>query len=226
MKKILFTYLMTISLIFANEESLLQTIKENIHIEKGWENIEMFDNGISVSVKEIPNIPVKAIMVKQNIDIDADIIAEVVEDIPNYSNFLKSASAMDANLLFENEQGLFGHQHLDLKYVKDRHYAFNMFRPFGNSNRVDWELIPENEFNSIDESKNVNKKGVYIDIGFGSWLVNELENGKTEISYRLVVHPGGNVPNFAIDYINKVAIVALFEDAINEASKRSNRSNN
>ena len=225
MKRIFITNLMAISLIFANDV-LLQSIKDNIHITKGWENIEMFDNGISVSVKEIPNIPIKAIMVKQNIDIDADIIAEVVEDVPNYSKFLKSASAMDANLLYKNEEGLFGHQHLELKYVKDRHYAFNMFRPFSNANRVDWELIPEKTFNTIDQSKNVNKKGVYIDIGYGSWLVKKLENGETEISYRLVMHPGGSVPNFAIDYINKVAIVALFEDAITEALKRSARSNN
>jgi len=226
MKRLFIIIVLLTTSMFATEESLLQTIKENIHIEKGWENIEEFDNGISVSVKEIPDIPIKAIMVKQNIDIDADIIAEVVEDVPNYGNFLKSASSMDANLLYENEQGLFGHQHLELKYVKDRHYAFNMFRPFGNTNRVDWELIPEKIFKSINESKNVNKKGVYIDIGYGSWVVKNLENGETEISYRLVMHPGGSVPNFAIDYINKVAIVALFEDAINEAIKRSDRRNN
>ncbi|MFC1565618.1 hypothetical protein ACFL4B_01575 [Candidatus Neomarinimicrobiota bacterium] len=226
MKKLFIANLMAISLIFANEELLLQTIKENIHVEKGWENIEEFDSGISVSVKDIPDIPIKAIMVKQNIAIDADIIAEVVEDVANYGKFLNSASAMDANLLYKNEQGLFGHQHFDLKYVKDRHYAFNMFKPFGNTNRVDWELIPEKTFDSINESKNVNKKGVYIDIGYGSWLVNKLENGEAEISYRLVMHPGGSVPNFAIDYINKVAIVALFEDAIDEALKRSDRSNN
>ena len=226
MKKSLIVLILLTTSTFATEESILQTIKENIHIDSGWENIEQFDNGISLSTKEILNIPIKAIMVKQIIDIDADIIAEVVEDVTNYGKFLNSASAMDANLLYEDEQGLFGHQHLELKYVKDRHYAFNMFRPFENTNRVDWELISEKTFNSIDESKNVNKKGIYIDIGFGSWLVNKLENGETEISYRLVMHPGGNVPNFAIDYINKVAIVALFEDAINEALKRSDRINN
>jgi hypothetical protein len=100
-----------------------------------------------------------------------------------------------------------------------------MFRPFDNTQRVDWELIPEDIFRNIKESENVNKKGVYIDIGYGSWLVKQLDNGETEISYRLVMHPGGKVPNFAVDYINKVAIVKLFEDAINEASKRFKRSN-
>jgi len=226
MKKLFITGLISISFIFANEAVLLQTIKDNIHSEKGWENIEDYDNGVSVSVKEIPDIPIKAIMVKQKIEIAADIVVEVVEDVSNYGKFLTSASAMEANLLIKNEQGLYGHQHLELKYVKDRHYAFNMFRPFGNTKRVDWELVPETTFNSIDESKNVNKNGIYIDIGYGSWLVNKLENGETEISYRLVMHPGGSVPNFAIDYINKVAIVALFEDAIDEALRRSDRSNN
>lgn len=212
-----------ITTMYANDLSLLQSIKDNIHIDENWETIEQFESGVTVLTKDIPNIPIKAVKVAQNIDIDSEIIAEVIEDVPNYSNFLKSASAMDANLLSQNENGLFGHQHLDLKYVKDRHYAFNMFRPNGNSNRVDWELIPEDTFNNIEGSNQVNKKGVYIDIGFGSWLVENLENGGTKISYRLVMHPGGNVPNFAVDYINKVAIVGLFEDAIKEALKRSNR---
>jgi len=221
--KIKILLLTLITTIYANDLSLLQSIKDNIHIDDGWETIEQFESGVTVLTKDIPNIPIKAVKVAQNIDIDSKIIAEVIEDVPNYSNFLKTASAMDANLLSVNENGLFGHQHLDLKYVKDRHYAFNMFRPNGSSNRVDWELIPEDTFNNIEGSKLVNKKGIYIDIGFGSWLVEKLDNGETKISYRLVMHPGGNVPNFAVDYINKVAIVGLFDDAIKEALLRSNR---
>ena len=87
MKRLFIVLVLLATSIFATEGSILQTIKENIHIEKGWEYIKKFDNGISVSVKEIPDIPIKAIMIKQNINIDADIIAEVVEDVPNYGNF-------------------------------------------------------------------------------------------------------------------------------------------
>lgn len=223
MKKILTAYLVLISFGFASSEHLMNTIKESIHIDKEWKTIKEYNSGVSVLVKDIPDIPIKAVMVKQNINIDSDIIAEVVEDVPNYRQFLKSATAMDANLLSKDERGLFGHQHLNIKYFKDRHYAFNMFRPLGSSERIDWELIPEKTFNDINQSASVNQDGVYIDIGYGSWIVKELDNGLTEISYRLVMHPGGRVPNFAIDYINKVAIVGLFEDAINEALKRSNR---
>ncbi|MCJ7801240.1 MAG: hypothetical protein MUP82_02650 [Candidatus Marinimicrobia bacterium] len=219
MKKILI-FVAVISTVFANDV-LLKSIKDNIYIENGWEMVEGYGNGVVVLTKEIPNIPIKAVMVKQNINIKSDIIAEVVEDISNYKDFLKSAKAMDANLLYSDDTKLVGHQHLKLKYVNDRHYAFNMFRPYGTSERVDWELIPEANFNSLDESDSVNKDGVYVDIGFGSWNTKILDNGDTEVSYRLVIHPGGNVPKFAIDYINKVAIVALFDDAIKEALKRS-----
>lgn len=212
--------MMFVSTIFASDV-LLKTIKDNIYIENGWEKVERYENGVIVMTKDIPNIPIKAVMVKQNISIHSDIVAEVVEDISNYKDFLKSAKAMDANLLYSDDLKLVGHQHLKLKYVSDRHYAFNMFRPNGNSERVDWELIPEAYFNSLDESESVNKDGVYVDIGFGSWSTRKLDNGETEISYRLVMHPGGKVPKFAIDYINKVAIVDLFNDAIIEALKRA-----
>ena len=220
MKKILILITL-VSIIFANDVTSLQSIKDNIFIEDGWEKVEVYKNGVIVLTKEIPNIPIKAVMVKQIININSEIVAEVVEDISNYGDFLKSAKAMDANLLYSDDLKLIGHQHLKLKYVNDRHYAFNMFRPFGTSERVDWELISEANFNGLDESDSVNKDGVYVDIGFGSWNTKMLDNGNTEISYRLVMHPGGNVPKFAIDYINKVAIVALFDDAIKEALKRS-----
>lgn len=218
--KNLFIVIAFVSTMFANDV-FLQSIKNNIYIENGWETVEIYENGVIVMTKDIPNIPIKAVMVKQNISIHSDIVAEVVEDISNYKDFLKSAKAMEASLLYSDDIKLVGHQHLKLKYVNDRHYAFSMFRPNGNSERVDWELIPEALFNRLDESASVNKDGVYVDIGFGSWNTRKLDNGETEISYRLVMHPGGKVPKFAIDYINKVAIVDLFNDAIKEALKRS-----
>lgn len=226
MKKLLLTNLMVLTLIFANEGVLLQTIKDNIFIDKGWEKIEENDNGISISVKEISNIPIKAVLIKQQVDIDPITVVNIIEDVNNYGNVLKSAKSSVSTLLFQNDEGIFAHQYLELKYVKDRHYAFKMYYPFDNSNRIDWELIPERIFNAFDESSEVNTKGVYVDIGYGSWTADKIEGGLTEVTYRLVMHPGGNVPNFVTDYINKVTIVDLFEDVINEAQKRSNRSNN
>jgi len=224
MKKILILITL-VSTIFANDVTSLQSIKDIIHIETGWENIEMFDNGISVSVKEIPNIPVKAVMISQHVDIDPLTIVDIIEDIDNYDNILKSAKSSISTLLFQNDEGTYAHQYLGLKYVRDRHYAFKLYRPFENYNRIDWELIPEDIFNSINEASDLNTSGVYVDIGYGSWVVKKIGNKNIEVSYRLVMHPGGSVPNFVTDYINKVTIVDLFKDVINEALLRSSRRN-
>ena len=224
-KKYIITNLIILSFIAADEVQMLQSIKNNIFINNGWEKIEKNDNGISISVKEIPNIPIKAVLIMQQVDISPETIIQIIEDVNNYENVLKSATSSESKILFQNEEGLFAHQYLGLKYVKDRYYAFKMYRPYDNTNRIDWELIPKNIFESFEESTEVNTDGVYIDIGYGSWTATELDNGMTEVTYRLVMHPGGKVPNFVTDYINRVTIVDLFRDVINEALFRTKVSN-
>ena len=59
----------------------------------------------------------------------------------------------------------------------------------------------------------VSEENIYLKHGAGVWKWdnNELSNSY-DISYILTMHPGGNLPDFIIDMINKTGIKGLFTD--------------
>ncbi len=193
-------------------------LKENLYDELNWSIVETTEDGISVAEKTVSDVAVKAVKVSQAVRIDPEILAQVIEDVANYGRFLTSASSMECDLITSDESGLVGYQYVDIPLISDRVYGFKMYRPIEGDTRVDWELIPE----SMLERYKVNKRsGVYIDYGVGSWSMNKIEDDLYDVSYRLVMDPGGWIPDSVSDYFNQVSIVGIFKDALVETQRRS-----
>jgi len=192
-------------------------LSQQLYDGQNWILVESTEDGISISEKEIDGIAVKAVMVSQTINIDPETLAQVIEDIANYGRFLSSAPGMEAALLKDNSDHIVGYQYVEVPFISDRVYAFKMFRPDTAQTRVDWELIPQN----LSEGYSINKRsGVYIDVGVGSWSMDKRTDGKYDVSYRLVMDPGGWIPDSVSDYFNRVSIVGIFKDAIIETKRR------
>ena len=201
-------------------------IMEQLYIEDAWIVVETTDDGISISEKEIPGIHVRAVRVSQVLNIEPGLIASVVEDVSNYGSFLKSAGAMQCTLLEKQEDALIGYQHVDIPMIPDRSYAFKMFRPDPGSTRVDWQLISEKELASMEIPDDFQQqRTVYIDVGVGSWSMEHVNDGFYQVSYRLIMDPGGWIPNRVSDYFNQITVLNIFKDAVTEASKRSRKVN-
>jgi len=66
------------------------------------------------------------------------------------------------------------------------------------------------------------KDTVYLDHGAGLWVAEEIENNIIILSYRIYMDPGGSLPDFMIDIMNKVSVVNVFKDAVAEAQNRHN----
>jgi len=193
-------------------------LSEKLYDDDRWTLVESTEEGISVAEQEIEGLDVKAVMVSQTIDVDPEILAQVIEDLANYGQFLTSASGMECTLLAENDDHIVGYQYVEVPLISDRVYAFKMFRPDTAETRVDWVLMPQNSLGSL----NINaRSGVYIDVGVGSWSMNKRSDGKYDVSYRLVMDPGGWIPDSVSDYFNRVSIVGIFKDAILETERRS-----
>mgnify|MGYP005749293839 FL=1 len=72
------------------------------------------------------------------------------------------------------------------------------------------------------------KKGynaTYLNNGAGLWVAKNVAKDRTSFSYRIYIDPGGSLPNFLIDLINKTSVVNIFKDAIAEAQKRHRQKN-
>ncbi len=214
--------IMVIALLSFSMSALLKAspmvLKESLYDELNWSIVETTDDGISVAEKSINDVAVKAVKVSQTVRIDPEMLARVIEDVANYGRFLTSASSMECDLLSSDESGMVGYQYVDVPLISDRVYGFKMYRPVAGETRVDWELIPE----STLENYAVNKRsGVYIDYGVGSWSMNKLEDDLYDVSYRLVMDPGGWIPDSVSDYFNRVSMVGIFKDALVETQRRS-----
>lgn len=197
-------------------------LSDQLYDTENWNLVESTDDGISISEKEIDGIAVKAVKVSQTINIDPATLAEVIEDIANYGRFLSSAPGMEATLLKNSSDHIIGYQYVEVPLISDRVYAFKMFRPDTAETRVDWELIPQKNLDGYAINE---RSGVYIDVGVGSWSMDIRPDGQYDVSYRLVMDPGGWLPDSVSDYFNRVSVVGIFKDAIFETERRSVQEN-
>lgn len=197
-------------------------LSETLYTELDWSHVETTEEGITIAEKAISGIAVKAVKVSAVIELDPEILAQVIEDVSNYGRFLTSASAMECDLLELSENGLVGYQYVDIPMISDRVYAFRMARPLGDASRVDWELLPRESLADYEVNE---REGVYLDYGVGSWSMIARTDGKYDVSYRLVMDPGGWIPDSISDYFNRVSIVGIFKDALVETERRTSRGN-
>ncbi|MCF7824916.1 MAG: hypothetical protein K9N35_12200 [Candidatus Marinimicrobia bacterium] len=193
-------------------------LTQNLYSEEAWEAVSVAEDGIIIEEKIIPGISVKAVRVSKIMAIDPHILAEVVEDVTNYKSFLTSAPGMVCDLLEVNDDGLIAYQYVDVPLISDRVYGFKMYRPDSAGTRVDWQLLPKDELGDFQIN---DRSAVYIDYGVGSWSMKALDDGTYEVSYRLIMDPGGWIPDRMSDYFNKVSITGIFRDAIIETQRRS-----
>ena len=195
-------------------------LSEKLYNGENWSLVESTEDGISITEKKIEGIAVKAVKVSQVVDIDPEALAQVIEDLSNYGQFLTSAPGMECTLLKDNEDHIIGYQYVEIPLISDRVYAFKMFRPEPTETRVDWELMPQNSLGDFTINE---RSGVYIDVGVGSWSMNKRPDGKHDVSYRLVMDPGGWIPDSVSDYFNRVSIVGIFKDALIETERRNSK---
>jgi len=88
-----------------------------------------------------------------------------------------------------------------------------------NDKLIEWSLIDLERINEIDMSKK-DENAIYLDYGAGMWLSRPVGEKKFDISYRLIMDPGGYIPDLLVELINEVALVSLFKDVLKEARSR------
>ena len=80
-------------------------------------------------------------------------------------------------------------------------------------------MIDLERINEIDMSKK-DGNAIYLDYGAGMWLSRPVGEDKFDISYRLIMDPGGYIPDLLVEMINEVALISLFKDVLKEARSR------
>lgn len=195
-----------------------------LNTNSGWKKLEKTKDFISISVKKLDGAKLEAIKVEKILEIDPNLITDVIMDVENYNSFLSDAKSLKSLVVERSDIGLVGYQYIkvDFPFFDDREYFFRMNRTsFGDQDGTTmcyWVLLdPDYETNKPIESKNT----TYLKQGAGIWKCESSELNKWKISYMLYMHPGGSIPDFLVDAINKRSIIGLFRDVIKEVRVRN-----
>ena len=193
----------------------------SLHDNTGWEILDSSSNNL-VSTKEIQERDLFAVMVKKDIELPKNILQDVIMDVNNYKQFLKSSDSFISNEIKRTTHFVDGYQFIpiNIPLFDNREYLFRMypsgFKDDDSISIIHWYLLDENK---IDIDKK-NHSATYLSHGAGLWVAEKKSNNKTSLSYRLYMDPGGSLPTFLIDMINKTSVVNIFEDVIAEARNR------
>ena len=196
-----------------------------LYSDKEWELLDS-DNDLSVYTKSINNKNLKAVMVKQELALPKDVLQDVIMDIGNYKNFIRNSESFVSIEIKKTDIFTDGYQFIpiDIPFFDNREYIFRML-PGGyikedNTSIIHWFLLDKDD-SLLDSDEN---SATYIDYGAGLWIAEQKEQDKTLFSYRIYMDPGGSLPDFLIDMINKTSVINIFKDAISEAQKRYSKS--
>ena len=210
--------------LFANEiiekpVALFQMLRSN----EDWTTVAK-EGKVILSTKSIKNMSLVAFMAKQKTNIPSKIIQDIVMDVKNYGQYFRSAGEFVFNEV-KKFSGVVEGYHLlpvDLPFMKDREYFFRVhsggYDKEDNVSIVHWYLIDEQE---KVQTQNTSKGAIYLNYGAGLWMAEHNDDGEYMLSYRLYLDPGGSIPDFAIELLNKMSIVNVFNDVLSEASRRT-----
>ena len=179
---------------------------------------------VTLSTKPIKNMSLVAFMAKQKTNIPSKIIQDIVMDVKNYGQYFNSAGEFVFSEVRRYSGAVEGYHLLpvDLPFMKDREYFFRVhsggYDKEDNVSIVHWYLIDEPE---KVQTQNTSKDAIYLNNGAGLWIAQHNDDGEYMLSYRLYLDPGGSIPDFAIELLNKMSIVNVFNDVLSEASRRN-----
>jgi hypothetical protein len=190
----------------------------------GWRKIENTYDNISISIKELPSSNLNAIKVEKIVDLKPELITKTIMDVENYDGILSNTNSLQSRVIRRSTTGLIGYQHIkiDIPLFDDREYFFQMnqsgFEDHDSNTLCHWVLLDATPTNDIN---GVIKGATYLSFGAGIWKAEATPSNQYKISYRLYIDPGGSIPNFLIDMINKQSIVGLFRDVEVEVIAKS-----
>ena len=224
--KSLVWYVLILSFSFSSSHSTKKPyeILSSLSQDNGWKYVST-QNNINLSTKDINQGNTLAVKVQKETDIPHEVIVNILMDIKNYGSYFKSSKSLNFSEVRREKNSVEGHHYIpvNIPFIKNREYYFRMhpnnYQIKQTNTFLHWYLI-ENNF-SMDKQPDWNfSTSIYLDVGAGVWNKEELANGNYLLSYRLILNPGGSLPDALIDRLNKVSVVNIFDDIIHEAERR------
>ena len=203
--------------------SLLET---QLLRQDGWEIVETFDDGYTLSQINIPGYDMDGVQVSVEVDLHPQVLFDVIHDVTKYENFLTSAKSIDFETLEQSDSHVIGYQHISVPYFSNRHYLYHFDLEVlheNNQHITGWELIgvQDGYGDFIQQMNAAYDDPVYLDEGIGRFIIEPISESRVSLSYRLYMDIGGWIPSSLVEMSNRNGILNLVKDLVKEAEKRS-----
>ena len=193
--------------------------------DSNWNKLEYTDDNITISKKELSFSKLVAIKVEKILNINPQLITDLLMDIDKYNTFVSNPKSFHSELIKSSSKGLIGYQFIkiDFPFFNNREYFFEII-PEGiikdESNILcHWYLLNSNKIIELNKKRMPN--ATYLAFGAGIWKAEPYTSMGYKVSYSLYMDPGGSIPDFLIDLINKQSIIGLFRDVEREVISKN-----
>jgi hypothetical protein len=133
-------------------------------------------------------------------------IAEVIEDVDGYPNFMPYVA--ECRYLKRDNNSLVSYQRISPKVCRDRDLVV---RTYISSQSTSAGLVYSNRWESASESAPAKKPGVIrVEQCQGSWLLEPITPDRTRATYSAYSDMGGLIPAFLANHFSLTAIGEIF----------------
>jgi hypothetical protein len=160
----------------------------------------------------------RRIVAVAEVEAPPEVVFNVVNDFDHYPDFMPYV--IESRVLSRNSDSeVLAYNRIAPPFVSERDYPlkFRMTRGTPANNgvfRSEWTAHPDAE----PEVRGV----VRIRINEGSWVAEPISGGeRTRLTYTLLTHPGGLIPDFVANMSNTVAIPKLFKAVMKRSFEKA-----
>ena len=199
---------MLLSLAFSYENN--SDILDEIFDPEGWECVTQKSDSLTVYKKILDGVDIPVFKATVITEVDMDGILDAILDAEGQELFLEDSYLKESKLIdYTIDDTTFLYQILDLPVISNRHYITKNYTDTVTAThfRLNWVIDSKQSyslFDSLIESKRLEYSDpIFITDGLGSWEVKALNYDQTEVSYYVLIDPGGWIPNYLITYANR-----------------------
>jgi uncharacterized membrane protein len=174
---------------------------------EGWTEATKNDEMI-IYYKDNEKAGAREILAYCEVDAPPSAVFKVVTDFDNYPKFMPYVK--EAKLVKQiSDSELITYAMLSPPLVDDRDYAISVKKTVGADSNGG---IYKSEWKSVPDAVPAREDIVRVKLNTGSWTMEPIDGGKrTRVTYALLTHPGGSIPQFIANKSNTVAIPDLFK---------------
>ena len=225
MRSVLILIIVSLLFSFKNNFSILDEVLNS----DDWVIVNQKSDSLSVYKKNIDGIKIPVFKATMITSVHLEGVMDAVLDANGQQEFLADSHLKESRLLdYSILDTTFLYQILDLPIISNRHYITKNYTDTikaGEHYQMNWLIDSEQNqelFSDFIATKSAQYKNpIFITDGLGSWELKRLNPNQTEVTYYVLIDPGGMIPDYLVSYANRTVGPGTVIAMVEEGRKRS-----